>query len=255
MASDSRELRGTSGFPLAEQFLEISRELLAERGRQPTLDLLVRLAVETVPTADECGVTVRREDGTFGTPAATTSLVAELDELQVELAEGPCFDTAWTLDTNIVEDLASETRWPQWCRRAVARGMGSILSVRIATPDEWLGSLNLYARTASRFDHSDVMVASIFARHAASAMEVADRAQNWQAALRTRQAIGIAQGMLMQRFGLDMDQSFEVLRRFSQEQNIKVRDLAEQLVDAGSIIDSIGNTMSSPHGEDKDTVG
>lgn len=231
---------------VAEQFALISEDLLADNGRSTTLDRVVEMAVQTIPTADGCGITIRRGNKAVETPACTSRLIKELDELQYVVQEGPCWDSTWTLETNTIPDLRIEQRWPQWTPAAARAGIRSVLSVRVATAARLVGALNLYAHRPDAFDDTDAATASIFARHAANALAVADRADHLRTALLTRQAIGAAQGMLMQRFGLTLDQSFELLRRYSQDNNLKVRDLAERLVRAGGITDGLEDALSLP---------
>ncbi|MFC6707056.1 GAF and ANTAR domain-containing protein [Flexivirga alba] len=239
----------TKDFGRARAFEQISRDLMHAGGEQPTLALITELAVETVPACDACGVSIRRTDGTVDTPACTSPLVEKADALQYEFGEGPCLDAVWKLDTYVIEDMESEKRWPRWAPAAAELGFRAILSVRLDTPERTLGGLNLYAHAPDVFDNTDVMIASIFARHAANALTATRRNDGLHTALQTRQAIGIAQGMLMQRYGLNLDQAFEVLRRYSQEQNIKLRVVAEELVAAGTITQGIGATLNEAEPE------
>jgi hypothetical protein len=98
-----------------------------------------------------------------------------------------------------------------------------------------LAGLNLYAKQTHAYDHTDLAIASIFARHASAALTDARAYEGSQAAVRSRQTIGVAQGMLMQRYHLTLDQAFEVLRRYSQNYNIKLKDLAARLTQEGHI--------------------
>ena len=228
-----------ASFARDREFEEISRELLRAKGEQPTLALTAELAVQTVEGCDECGVSIRHRDGTVQTPTCTSPLIEKADTLQYEFGEGPCLEAIWSLDTCLIEDLETETRWPRWTPAAAELGFRSILSVRLDTPEHTLGGLNLYAFTPHAFDQTDVMIASIFARHASNALAMTRRVDGLRVALRTRQAIGVAQGMLMQRYGLSLDQSFELMRRYSNDHNIRLRVLAERMVESGRITNGI----------------
>jgi GAF domain-containing protein len=230
----------------ASEFARISRELHAEPGTQPTLDRIVQLAVESIPACEHCGVSLRHKDNTVETPASTSDVVEKADALQYEYGEGPCLDAIWSLDLLVIDDLQRETRWPKWSPRAADLGLASALSVRILGATGTLGGLNLYSTVSHAFDSTDEAVASIFARHAADALDAAEERAGLQTALRSRQVIGVAQGLLMQRFQLSLDQSFEVLRRYSQNQNMKLRELAEQLVLEGGI-PSEGTALFAVH--------
>jgi len=228
---------------LTERLTRITHDLLEEHAAQPTLERAVQLATETIPSADECVVTLRRADRRLETLAATSAVAQGLDDLQNDLGAGPALDTDWYLDTLVIADLASDARWPNWTRHACDLGLLSALSLNVETPaPETVASLTVYSRTDHAFDHADVAIAGIIARQAAYALVVADHCQ-LQIAIRSRQLIGAAQGMLMQRYGLTLDQAFEVLRRYSNQQNIRIRDLAEQLVVAGRIGSDLPTTL------------
>ena len=234
----------------AEEFADLSTQLLRERHEQPTLDRVVALAVETIESSDYCSISVRT--GTeIETPAATAEVGRQADELQYRLGEGPCLEVIWTSDTCLIDDLAAETRWPQWARPVAESGIRSVLSLRIQGPaGDALASLNLYSRRPRAFDDTDLALATIFARHAGVAICGARQQNHLTAAIQSRQLIGAAQGILMQRFGLDLDQSFELLRRYSQTYNVKLRQLAENLVRAGGIPPTLdGNGASRALGE------
>jgi GAF domain-containing protein len=220
----------------AEEFARLAGELSREPEEQPTLERIVSLAVQTIDNCDHCGVSVRESDGRITTHAASDPVVERADRLQYELQQGPCLEAIWTLDSYLIEDLAAEDRWPQWCQAAISAGIGSVLSVRLEMPHPGVdGSLNLYAERRGAFDVTDLAVAGIFARHAGTALTGARSQDQLRSALHSRQIIGVAQGVLMQRFRLSLDQSFELLRRYSQYHNVKLRELAENLVRNGGI--------------------
>ncbi|QGN33041.1 GAF and ANTAR domain-containing protein [Microlunatus sp. Gsoil 973] len=225
----------------AEEFARLSQDL--HRGDRPsTMERIVEAAVESIEPCDWCTVTVWHADGRMDIAASTEPLASRADQLQCELGEGPCLtfgrsgETTWRMGLFAVENVAEDTRWPAWAPQAAALGIGSVLSVRIDTSgSQDRAVLNLYSAAASSFDHGDLAVATIFARHASSALEGARQQDQLRAAAQSRLVIGVAEGILMQRFGLTLDQSFELLRRYSQTHNVKLRTLAENLVAAGGI--------------------
>lgn len=220
----------------AEDFARLAEQLLAEHQEQPTLERIADLALQAVDPCDWCAITLRDAQGHLSAPAATADVAEQAAELENELGEGPCLDAVWDMDSVSVNDLTAEPRWPRWTPAAVSLGIKSMLSVRLdLTGQPVVASLNLFARLPGVFDATDLAIASIFARHAGQALAAARTEEGLRAAARSRQVIGIAQGMLMQRFGLTLDQSFELLRRYSQTRNLKLRVLAEHLVESGGI--------------------
>jgi hypothetical protein len=145
----------------------------------------------------------------------------------------------WDLDTVSIDDLTSEGRWPRWASAAAALGIGSMLGLKLdLIGQSSSASLNLFSGQRHGFDATDLAIASIFARHAAQALASARAEEGLRAMARSRQTIGVAQGILIQRFGLTLDQSFELLRRYSQVHNTKLARLAERLVESGGISSS-----------------
>src|SRR5690606_1129343 len=106
-------------------------------------------------------------------PANTSPLARTADELQQELGEGPCLDAIDTATTYVVPDASTDPRWPHWGPCVAELGIRSVLSVQLSTETGNLGALNFYATRADAFNDDDVMVAEIFAEHAALALESA----------------------------------------------------------------------------------
>ena len=109
-------------------------------------------------------------------------------------------------------------------------GVHAILGIQLSTSDEVLGALNLYAGKPDAFTREDVDVAEIFATHATNALTAARMSSGLRTALHTRHMIGVAQGILMELYELSMDQSFELLRRYSSHSNTKLGEVAEYVV-------------------------
>lgn len=221
-------------------FARISRELMNEPEELTTLQRMAERAVEVVPACDFCGISLRRKRGRVETVAATSPLADACDRLQYELGEGPCLEAVWDDESYLTQDTSSDGRWPRWGPRVAAEGAGSVLSLRLSTEDETLGALNLYAVGTNAFDRDDVDVALIFASHATTALNAARTVSGLQTALQSRHLIGVAQGILMARYDLTMAQSFEVLRRYSSHTNVKLRDVAQSVVDNSALPDSAG---------------
>lgn len=229
------------GAPLryANDFARLAEQLLAERDEQHALERIVELAVETIDPCDLCSITLRTANGETTTAAASGPIATEAADLQDELGEGPCLEVTWHLETLNITDMHTETRWPRWAAAALRLGINSMLGLRLdGAHQSQVASLNLFAKQPNAFDSTDLAIASVFARHAAAGLAVARAEDGLRVAARSRQTIGVAQGMLMQRFGLTLDQSFELLRRYSQTNNIKLRTLVDRLLEAGRIPDS-----------------
>ncbi|MDQ6875089.1 MAG: GAF and ANTAR domain-containing protein [Actinomycetota bacterium] len=214
---------------LSETFASIARELMAEDDVHQTLERTVQLAVETIDGCDFAGVSLFR-GREIESPAQTDEMVTLADRMQVDLGEGPCLSAMREEQTVQVDDLSADARWPRWAPRVAAElGVRSMLAFQLYNSKDSLGALNLYSKQVDAFDADARGVGLVFASHAAVALTGAQIEENLKRAVQTRNLIGQAQGILMERFGLSADKAFELLRRVSQNQNVKLRDVAARL--------------------------
>ena len=212
--------------------------LFSEGSVSDTLNQLVALAVATVEGCDYAGIFVA-EGAAVSTPYSTDPVVIELDDIQRHTGEGPCLDAMAQDGVFYADDLSDDPRWPRFGQDAVAAGVRSLLAVPLPVNGA-PGALNLYARYPQAFGVIDRGRATLLAAMAGMAFSSARthedeerRAANLQAALATREMIGQAQGILMERERITPDQAFDILRRASQHLNVKLRDVAQSLVDTG----------------------
>ena len=222
---------------LAESLARVATQLFMPGSVVATLQRIVTLAEETIDGCDGAGVFVVR-DGAVATAAASSPLTDSLDRLQIEANEGPCLDASARGATFYAQDLADDERWPTFGPQAVAAGVRCVLSYALSV--EQPSALNLYAHLPAAFGATDRAQGQLFATLARLALESAEervadvqRVSNLTDALRTREVIGQAQGILMERERITADQAFEVLRRASQRMNVKLRSVAESLVETG----------------------
>jgi hypothetical protein len=164
--------------------------------------------------------------------------VVAVDQLQVDAGEGPCLDASTVGSTFYAADLIDEKRWQVFAPAAVAAGVRSVLACPLSSRRP--GALNLYATLPAAFGATDRAKGQLFATLAGLALNSAEerasddkKSANLVEALRTRELIGQAQGILMERERITGEQAFNVLRRASQHMNIKLREVAETLVETG----------------------
>ena len=225
---------------LTQTFAEIARSLLGEDTVEATLQRIAELAVETIEHCDFAGMTLVRGRH-MTTPASTTDVPCKVDAIQLETGEGPCLDAIREHEVFQTDDLLEEDRWPQFARRAVeAAQVRSMLSFRLFVEEDTLGALNLYSKHPNAFDDDDRAVGSVFAAHAAVALSTAQHDQQMEDALRSRDTIGQAKGILMARQGVTADQAFDMLRRGSQRLNIKLAELAKRVTEGPAGSDQVG---------------
>ncbi len=214
----------------ARTLTELAAQLSRERSDRPAAVTVITSALDLIPDADWASVTVR-VGRSFETLAATHDEARGLDELQYRLREGPCVDTAVTGEWVRSGAVADDDRWPRWGPEAAALGVCSMLSVQLMADGEPVGALNLYSLRPSRFDDPDeVGFALLYASHAALALTSAREIHGLRNAVASRHVIGLAQGVLMERFQLSVEASFALLRRYSNERNVKLVEVARELV-------------------------
>lgn len=192
---------------------------------------LVESAVGYVPGAEYAGVTIAGRGGEVRTAAATGNYPKVLDAIQQRWVQGPCLSAAWEHHVIKIDDIQDEVRWPDFCREvATTTPVRSILAYQLFADHQTMGALNFYAQTAEVFDSAAVEAGMVVATHIALAWNLARRDQQFRSALATRDIIGQAKGMFMERFKIDAVQAFEVLKRLSQNSNTPLVDIAHDIV-------------------------
>ena len=153
----------------------------------------------------------------------------------LEFREGPCAQAA--LQDTIVrsDDLRDETRWPKYAPAAAALGVLGSLSFKLYTADRTAGALNLFSFEAGPWDAEAETIGSVLAAHAAAAILAVRQGEQLQSALSTRDRIGQAKGIIMERFGVDEVRAFELLRKLSQESQMKLVDIAQRVLDTRGV--------------------
>jgi GAF domain-containing protein len=219
---------------IAAALAEAARDINSPRDLDSTLDAIVQAASRSLPGVDYVGISIAHRNGEVETKAGTDQLVWELDQLQYELGEGPCVYAMEKDPVVVVNDIRHERRWPHYVPRAVERGLKAQMGLRLYHEDETLGGLNLYSVSVDLIDPDVQHTAELFAVHSALALGRARREQDLNSALMTRKVIGQAVGMVMERFGLDEERAFQYLTRVSQHSNIKLREVAKEIVAQGN---------------------
>jgi GAF domain-containing protein len=220
---------------LAEKLGELARSMQDEKGLEHTLEAIVHAAAETVPGADEASITsvVRRRE--VQTIAATSPLPRSVDQAQYETGQGPCLSSLYEGQTVRLSDMRSEPRWPEFAARASELGVGSMLAAQLYVEGDNLGALNLHSRQLDAFSNESEQVALMFAAHAAVAFAGAKAEEQMQTAVDSRDIIGQAKGILIERYKIGSHEAFRLLVVASQTTNIKLYDVAEYLVRTGAL--------------------
>lgn len=204
------------------------------RDLEETLGQIVTSAVATIPGVDAGSISIT-EHGRIETRHPTTEKIGKLDRTQSELNEGPCISAIEDPPEDglvIARDLAGDDdapRWPRFAPQAVEAGYRALMSTQLSANGGPRAALNLYSATADVFDEDARTLAGLFGIQASMLLYGADTAANLQRAVDSRDQIGQAKGILMERFSLDDDAAFQMLVKSSQETNMKLTDVARWL--------------------------
>ena len=201
------------------------------------LERVVHAVRRHVSGCDEVGVTILSADRPH-TAAYTTVQTLEIDAVQYALDDGPCLDAARHRRENRVDDLlVDDGRWPQFARECREDGMRSLLALPLVSGEECVGAINLYGWAPHAFDAFDASLVRVAASRCADAVVAVSAldgvrrlAGQLEQAMASRAVIEQAKGVIMAMRGVPEHEAFEVLRKTSQDRNIKVRDLAQQVV-------------------------
>jgi GAF domain-containing protein len=200
-----------------------------ESARDSALDDLVRSAAGNIPGVDFASITVRGKDGSLATLAATDQMAHQADQIQYQLREGPCYAAVTNERMVLVNDLESASDFPRYCKQALGIGMRSQLAIQLLHNGEQAG-LNLYAHKRRAFDRATLELAELFATQAAAVLKYATQVEQLTEAVHTRTDIGTAIGILMERYSIERAQAFAFLLRNSNQRNVKLRHLAQQVI-------------------------
>lgn len=218
---------------LADQLGELARSLQASHDTDALLDEVVRAAVRLIPGVDEASISVVTDRRAVSSRLPTGDLPVRVDALQEQTGQGPCLDAMYDQHTVRVTDMAHEQRWPRFAAGAAEAGAASMLGIQLWVEGDNLGALNLYSRRVDAFDDESEQVGLLFASHAAVAFAGVQDMTHMRTALATRDLIGQAKGILMERYKVTGDQAFRMLVKVSNDNNLALRSVAENLTSTG----------------------
>ena len=226
----------------ADLLARLARDLAGERDLDGVLRRVVEASAAQIDGAENAGITILSQKS-VSTPAATSDLVREVDKHQYATGEGPCLSAAIDHQPVVrVDDLGTDPRWPRFATAATALGVRSMLSFQLytapggaGTADVTMGALNVYAAGPAAFGDDSVHTGTLLAAHAAVAAAGAATSSNLRLALQSRDTIGQAKGILMERYKITAEQAFDLLIAASTRTNRKLKDVAADLATTGAL--------------------
>lgn len=223
--------------PTAAGVVGLGGAVLDDDAVNALLQRLVLLALQMVTPADSVSITVA-DNGGYRTSNFTADEALAMDEAQYDGPGGPCLEAMRSAQRVQITVAEAGERWPVFARKAEELGVAAVLSTPLGPASApAIGALNIYARDAGRFGDAEIRAAEIIGEHAAILVDNAlalisatELNRQLQEAVASREIIGEAKGIIMERKGCTRDEAFAVLRRASQRENRKLRELAEELV-------------------------
>ncbi len=218
--------------PVREAIESLTNHALSLRSVDDTLATLTQAALQSIPGVDYVSISMREGNGANITTLAPTHDVAvEADQVQYELKEGPCYEAVNGEPITLAIDIAHDVRWPNFGPRAAALGIGAQMAVGLISNRRKRAAMNLYAKQADAFTDETVEMAELFASHAAVVLGFTGTIESLDEAIQSRKIIGQALGIVMERYDLSEDRAFRFLTRVSQDSNVKLRLVAQSMVD------------------------
>ncbi|WP_233712440.1 GAF and ANTAR domain-containing protein [Kribbella turkmenica] len=215
---------------VADEFARLATELHDVGGVEETADAVVEFALHALHCT--CAGVLMVSGRHPQVLASTDPRIAKLYHLQVEADEGPVIAAIRKESTVVIDDVATDTRWPAaWIAQARAEDIRTVVHLPLIVGARVTAVLSLFSDRPHAFDADDLAVAHILARHATVAIANARQEATMARAIDARKLVGQAMGILMERYDLDGGHAFEVLKRYSQQHNRKLRDVAQELID------------------------
>lgn len=219
-----------SGTDLAARMADLARATSDAWSTTDILDSVTATAVELIPGVDTAGILLIHGSA-HESISGTAEIPKHLDDLQMSLGEGPCMQAALD-DTEVVtDDFRSEARWPRYSPAVLDIGVLSGLSFKMFTADRTAGALNLFGFQPRAWTDDDLAIGGVLAAHATAAVLAHQHVDHLRAALRSRDQIGQAKGIIMERYGVDDLRAFEMMREISQTTNAKLFDVARKVIE------------------------
>ena len=227
---------GAFAAALAELVLTVKRE--SQQSEDRGLLVIAEAAAAIIPGAEQSSVSVADGPGRLVLRAAHGPLPPQVMALQNETGQGPCLETVAAGAPVRLVDTAEESRWPLFTPRVAGLGVNSMLCTPLAAQNVVFGSLSLMSASPGAFHEEAEILAAVFAAHAALALTGVKDTRELTAMARTRDVIGQAKGILMERHHITADAAFAVLVSASQNSNRKLKEICEEIALTGETSDA-----------------
>lgn len=220
---------------LMERLGEIAQALSGAHDLDEMLQLIVDLGESYLDGCDGVSLMLIGKDRQISSPAYSSQVAYDSDQAQYKTDEGPCLDALRQHETIVIDDLQTEARWPDYRARALELGVRSMISFRLFAHEDTMGALDFYSATPHAYGRTSRVLGQVFASHAGVALKAAITEAGLDVAIRTRDVIGQAKGIIMERHTIPADAAFHQLRRISQHHHRPLREIADDIATSGEI--------------------
>lgn len=226
---------------LARTMVELADTLVDEFDVVELLTLLTDRCVDVLDVA-AAGIMLASPTGELRVMASSSEAARVLELFEIQAQEGPCLDCFRTGEAVMDEDLrVANARWPRFREEALAAGFKSVRALPMRLRGSVIGALNLFHVDVGDMREVDVLSAQAFADIATIAilqhravLEAQVLNVQLNVALNSRITIEQAKGVLAERAGVNMEESFDRLRRYARNNNLRLVDVALSVI-AGEI--------------------
>ncbi|WP_181578289.1 GAF and ANTAR domain-containing protein [Arthrobacter sp. AQ5-05] len=231
--------------PLADELAAVAASaaglLLTESTVAATLKLITSVAKSSVPYAMGAGVTLIDANAHKTSAASSNELVERADALQYDLEQGPCLSACASGETIVVQDIAADERWPDWSGAVATLRVASSISVPLKSSSESFGAVKVYSAEIQAFTERSRGILELLAQQATVWLEHATTAENakklsneLRSTLHSRDVIGMAKGIVMERHGVSENDAVRLLMKQAIAEHLTLSALAVRLVDAAT---------------------
>lgn len=218
---------------LLQRALDVARASSSPIDARRVLGALTVAAASAVPGAQYAGITVATARRRVTTPAVSHEYAAVLDAIQERRRQGPCLEASLKTTVILISDLHDDYRWPAYRDDAIGQTpVRSVLAVPMYGERRHPGALNFYSEHPGAFGDEAARVGAVYAALCAMVWTTVVTDEQHRSALESRDVIGQAKGLLMERLKLDANGAFNTLRKLSQDENKPLRQVADQLIES-----------------------
>jgi GAF domain-containing protein len=231
--------------PLADELATLAARMsplmLSAETVTGALQVLTQLAQETIAGATGAGVSLMTDAGHRTSTAATSDVVMEADNLQYRLDQGPCLSARNERRTVRIDDIDADLRWPRWSEAVRPLQLRSALSTPLVSGDQVLGAVKVYSELPDAFDersgrllHGFAETAAVLLANMATRDEVSELSGDLRQALRARDSVQLAKGMLMQRDHLSEEQALDWIVESARSSNTSLHGVALEIISSSN---------------------